>query len=361
MKNILFTLALLISFVSFGQTAGGTILEFGGGPQAEEYSKKSEKKSANKDYYGAIADLTKAAELGMNFAYFKRGVEKIYLNDDDGALKDFTIYIDNGGKYFWAFRSRASIYYDKDMFQEALEDYLTSINIDPNETFESHPYYSIGHCRSALGDMDGACEDWKKASEKGNKFAANDILKYCNFSQDYFKSGLEKYENGDLLGAIADYTKAIEINPNIDLAYFNRGFSKYDLKDYKGAISDYTKAIALDPNNAFAYSNRGLAKYDLKDYKGAISDYTKAIEIDPNYAYAYSNRGLAKDDLKDYKGAIEDFTKAIEINPNYSNAYKNRGASKDNLGDLSGACADWRKAANLGDTDAAEWVKNQCN
>ena len=190
MKNILFTLALLISFVSFGQTAGGIILEFGGGPQAEEYSKKSEKKSANKDYYGAIADLTKAAELGMNFAYFKRGVEKIYLNDDDGALKDFTIYIDNGGKYFWAFRSRASIYYDKDMFQEALEDYLTSINIDPNEAFESHPYYSIGHCRSALGDMDGACEDWKKASEKGNKFAANDILKYCNFSQDYFKSGL---------------------------------------------------------------------------------------------------------------------------------------------------------------------------
>ena len=327
MKNILFTLALLISFVSFGQTAGGIILEFGGGPQAEEYSKKSEKKSANKDYYGAIADLTKAAELGMNFAYFKRGVEKIYLNDDDGALKDFTIYIDNGGKYFWAFRSRASIYYDKDMFQEALEDYLTSINIDPNEAFESHPYYSIGHCRSALGDMDGACEDWKKASEKGNKFAANDILKYCNFSQDYFKSGLEKYENGDLLGAIADYTKAIEINPNIDLAYFNRGFSKYD----------------------------------LKDYKGAISDYTKAIEIDSNYAYAYSNRGLAKAKLEDYKGAIEDYTKAIEINPNYSNAYKNRGASKENLGDLSGACADWRKAANLGDTDSAERVENQCN
>ena len=70
---------------------------------------------------------------------------------------------------------------------------------------------------------------------------------------------------------------------------------------------------------------------------------------------------MAKAKLEDYKGAIEDYTKAIEINPNYSNAYKNRGASKENLGDLSGACADWRKAANLGDTDSAERVENQCN
>ena len=38
--------------------------------------------------------------------------------------------------------------------------------------------------------------------------------------------------------------------------YFNRAISKYDLKDNYGAIADYTKAIELDPDYTAAYSNR---------------------------------------------------------------------------------------------------------
>ena len=63
----------------------------------------------------------------------------------------------------------------------------------------------------------------------------------------------DKEERGDHYGAIADYTKAIEINPKKDSAYFNRGNAKTALKDYFGAISDYTKAIELDPNMKSAY------------------------------------------------------------------------------------------------------------
>ncbi|MGE4597046.1 MAG: tetratricopeptide repeat protein [Methylophilaceae bacterium] len=62
---------------------------------------------------------------------------------------------------------------------------------------------------------------------------------------------------------------------------------KYDLKDYSGAIADYNKAIEINPNHADAYYNRGIAKDNLEDYYGAIADYTKAIEIDPNDAEAY--------------------------------------------------------------------------
>jgi tetratricopeptide (TPR) repeat protein len=102
------------------------------------------------------------------------------LGDKDGALNDLSLYINNGGKYPWAFNERAGLYYKKELYKEALNDYKSVLYYDPNEEYVSHPYYSIGHCRAALGDMDGACEDWKMASEKGNKYAANDILKYCN-------------------------------------------------------------------------------------------------------------------------------------------------------------------------------------
>ena len=42
----------------------------------------------------------------------------------------------------------------------------------------------------------------------------------------YFKSAYGKAENGDYYGAISDYTKAIEINPNDGDAYYNRGNAK---------------------------------------------------------------------------------------------------------------------------------------
>ena len=95
--------------------------------------------------------------------------------------------------------------------------------------------------------------------------------------------------------------------------YYNSGNAKDDLQDYRGAIADYTKAIELKPDNANAYFNRGLAKKKLQDYRGAIADYNKAIELIPNYANAYNNRGNAKDELKDLDGACLDWSKAGEL------------------------------------------------
>ena len=44
----------------------------------------------------------------------------------------------------------------------------------------------------------------------------------------------------------------------------NRGNEKYELKQYTEAIADYDKAIELDPNYAAAYTNRGFAKAETQ-------------------------------------------------------------------------------------------------
>ena len=95
----------------------------------------------------------------------------------------------------------------------------------------------------------------------------------------YFNRAFEKGNNGDHYGAISDYTKAIEINPQYESAYYNRGNSKIDLKDYYGAISDYTKAIEINPKKFMAYCNRGIAKEKIGDLKGACFDWKKASSL----------------------------------------------------------------------------------
>jgi tetratricopeptide (TPR) repeat protein len=71
--------------------------------------------------------------------------------------------------------------------------------------------------------------------------------------------------------------------------HLDHGGACLDKGKHDEAIADYDKAIALDPSFALAYSNRGLAyakKGDvdraIADYDKAIADFRKALEIDPS-------------------------------------------------------------------------------
>lgn len=102
---------------------------------------------------------------------------------------------------------------------------------------------------------------------------------YSQTAEEYFNSGSAKYLRGDYTGAIMDFSKAIQINPNLAQAYYNRGLAKMKLNDLQGAIEDYTKAIQINPNFAGAYVGRGLAKYALGDTNGACMDLKMAAKL----------------------------------------------------------------------------------
>ena len=52
-----------------------------------------------------------------------------------------------------------------------------------------------------------------------------------------------------------------------------------------GAIDDYNKAIEINPQYAEAFNNRGNAKAKLGDKEGACLDWRKAGELGVNGAY----------------------------------------------------------------------------
>ena len=54
---------------------------------------------------------------------------------------------------------------------------------------------------------------------------------------------------------------------------------KGELGDYQGAIADYNKALEIDPQGAFTYANRGLAKKFGNDLLGACDDWRKAGDL----------------------------------------------------------------------------------
>ncbi|WP_156630034.1 tetratricopeptide repeat protein [Methylobacterium sp. Leaf112] len=66
-------------------------------------------------------------------------------------------------------------------------------------------------------------------------------------SQIFVQRGINWKEKNDLDRALADYDKAIEINPKIAAGYANRG-TIWEIKGYLDrALSDYDKAIQISP------------------------------------------------------------------------------------------------------------------
>jgi tetratricopeptide (TPR) repeat protein len=68
----------------------------------------------------------------------------------------------------------------------------------------------------------------------------------------YLNRGVSRGKEGDLDGAVADFTKAIDLDPRLALAYFNRGEVLIQKGNFDAAIADFTKAIELNPRNGEA-------------------------------------------------------------------------------------------------------------
>ncbi len=117
-------------------------------------------------------------------------------------------------------------------------------------------------------------------------------------AQDYFAQGDYDYEQGDCDKAIANYTRAIELNPNLAEAYNNRAYVYMVKKDYAAALPDLDRAIQLRPTYVNALMNRGdiYNYYFAIDYERAVADYDRVLTIDPgagNHTSVCGHRLLA--------------------------------------------------------------------
>ena len=87
-----------------------------------------------------------------------------------------------------------------------------------------------------------------------------------------------------------------------------------DPREYHRAVADFTRAIRLDPEFVQAIYDRGLLLWrELADGEGAVRDLTRVIELEPERAEAWFNRALARQVMGDVEGALADFERYLEV------------------------------------------------
>jgi len=186
---------------------------------------------------------------------------------------------------------------------------------------------------------------WAYADQNENARAIECLTRTIEMAPDAFAYGLRGQCHTRLLRpaeAIADYTAALNLDPNSSFAYLGRCRAHWDQGSSRLVFEDASKVIGLDPGAALAYYLRAVARKALGHPDDAIlKDLSDAIDRDPKLAVAYVARGfLYYQKLGQYDRAIEDSSKALDLDPTLCTALGNRGWSKFGKGDYSGAITD---------------------
>ncbi len=205
---------------------------------------------------------------------------------------------------------------------------------------------------------------WEINGETNEMPITADNLLY--WALDMYKRGYEFDAKLDAYGGLFDpkNPKFPDLDKSKEDYYFDKGVECYNQGDLSGAIINWSLTLTINPNEPNSYYSRAIVKDELYTWKSALKDYDKAIEIAPDFISALTNRGSLKDDNGDHKGAIEDYNKVLSFEKvdleNKQRAYFNRGNSKFKLADKIGACEDWKKAFELGADYAKVRLDEHC-
>jgi len=178
--------------------------------------------------------------------------------------------------------SRASIYYIEGSWEKALqvlhEADARAQGAGGSLIYKVESRFLLGQCYQQLGR-------WREAQGAYEEFiAANPHEK-----EAFANLGLVKVKLGASESAVADFSKALDIDPKFVDARRNRGTVYLGQKRYDSAIEDFSAVFAADKGDmgtlykrAYAYCTNGERKLGAKDLREVLriepkNDEAKAL------------------------------------------------------------------------------------
>ncbi|WP_433353950.1 tetratricopeptide repeat protein [Microtetraspora malaysiensis] len=182
----------------------------------------------------ALADYETAIRLGppLPEAYYNRAELLLSAGDLDAALADLDHVLELDPAFLDAYVNRAGVLAMLDEHEAARRDVEAGLEIDPGNP----------HLHGVLGQLETAAGRYGEARAAFDTALARDP----GLAGAWANRAILRYQTGDLDGAVADLTRAIELGEDAAL-YANRAVALRDLGRPDEAAADLTRARELDP------------------------------------------------------------------------------------------------------------------
>ena len=181
----------------------------------------------------------------------------------------------------------------------------------------------------------------------------------------HFVQGVELGLRGKYQEAIAEFSKAIEEDPDHVAAQTSLGVAFRRLGEENRALSRYEAALRIDPVYAEAHYFRANILFSFGNVREAIAGYTIAIGLQPELIAAHK-KPVPQDRLTDYSPApaemnwiakpahrILDLNESLTTHPRQAGVLKERAAEYYRLRNYVQAIADYSSSLEIQSQDAS--------
>jgi tetratricopeptide (TPR) repeat protein len=110
-----------------------------------------------------------------------------------------------------------------------------------------------------------------------------------------------------------EYKRALELNPNDDMAHLWYGEYLQAMGRTEEGIVQLRQAMALDPLSAVHTAELGGLFFTARQYDEANQTFQKAFEMDPNYSWPHLGFGEIYEEKKMYREAISELERAVKL------------------------------------------------
>jgi len=171
----------------------------------------------------------------------------------------------------------------------------------------------LGGCSFDLGSWSPSSD--KEATAKTAAKTAAGPETGSGDAKSYVARGQALLQSGKTEEALAEFDRAIALDPHYAEALYNRGLLHQREKQHQLAVEDFTSANGLTPQRAEPLLGRAISYLALDKVREAAADLDEAVQADPQNAQCWSTRGLAYERLGDKTRAVGSYARALNIRP----------------------------------------------
>ena len=184
---------------------------------------------------------------------------------------------------------------------------------------------------SAVGDFNAGYDallqkNYARAIERFTSAIASGDLKPYNLALAHHWRGAEYLKTGRDDEAIADFDRALALNPTLYAAYYDRAIALRHKGELTRAIADYSEAIRQNPDVNYFYLHRGQAYAANHQLNEAVADYKKALYYRPESVPAFVALGDALMEQGRRAEALDAFEQAMRRHGGLLKLYPGIGA-----------------------------------
>jgi len=157
---------------------------------------------------------------------------------------------------------------------------------------------------------------------------------------------------GDVDAGLAEWEAVIAAHPTMSVPYLTRGrWWLQQREDPERAIADFERAVAIDPGNANAYRWRGRCLEVRGDVQRALANYRRAAALDPDNVDLQHAVATALTEHGVHDEALSAWTRLVAVEPKYVDFWAGLARARKLAGEHEAALAAYDRALEMAPDD----------